>query len=149
MTFELLTNKTFFESLLSLLAWAVSISAVVTGVTYLFTRKSPNMRTTVISVAVMSFIVTMFVSGMVTSLDTERTNKAKLSNNVILKYDVEEMKFVLPDRYVDPAKTEAQEIKVLSKGKTHVVVLVQDSETYEPTLLDLNTGEPTEDLLRK
>ena len=148
MTFELLANQSFFESLLSLLSWAVPVSAIVTGVTYLYSRKSPDIRTTVISVAVASFIVTMFVSGMVTALDAERTNEAKLSNNIILKYDVEAMEFVLPDRYVNPAKTEAQEIKVLSEGKIHVVVLVQDAKTYEPTLLDLNTGEPIEDLLR-
>lgn len=149
MTFEPLIHHTLLDTLLVLVGLPVLVSVVVTGVTYFFARKSPDMKSTVISVAIMSFLVTLFCVGIITGVHDRNANKDAVAANISKKYDVEAMEFSTPDRGLVPEQSEAQEIKVKSHGKTQTVLLTQDAQTSEPTLLDFDNGKPLTDLLRK
>lgn len=148
MVFEPLIHRTLLDVLLILLVLPLSVTLVITGITYLFARKTSNMKSRIISVAMTSFLVTVFCTGMISGMYEKNTNKDRVAANISKKYDVDEMTFSTPDRSLTPEQSEAQEIKIKSHGQTQTVWLTQDFETSEPTLLDFDNGKPLEDILR-
>lgn len=129
--------------------WSVIVALVITGMAYLLLRKSnhPEAKAGIITAGVVTLVVTFLGVGMTTSSYEKTVNMDRVASNVTEKYDVDRFTFSTPDRYLRPAQTEPQEVKVRHDGKTVTVWLKQDLETSEPTLLDFDSGKPLDNLL--
>lgn len=162
MTFEPLIHHTFLTAFLIPLGWSVLASLVVIGLIYLSARRrgidpsafmdsndSTEGKAALIAVAGMTLLATMLSIGMISGMTSKQHNMDAVFNNVSKKYDVDALEFQESSRSLRPEQSEAQEVNVTSNGKTRPVFLIQDALSSEPTLLDYDSGEPVEDLLRK
>lgn len=79
-------------------------------------------------------------------------NEKIVRANVSQKYKVEEITFGPRGRGVHdvayPEQSETQKITIKALGKTRLAVLTQDEKTSEPTLTDVDNGQPMDDILK-
>lgn len=79
-------------------------------------------------------------------------NKMTVKENLSQKYAIEEVTFAptgrgMPD-YL-PEQTKPQPVTIKANGESRLATLVQDRASSEPTLLNVDTGKPLDELLRK
>lgn len=79
-------------------------------------------------------------------------NKSIVQENLKQKYAIEEVIFApekrgLPD-YL-PEQAGPQPVTIKAHGESRLATLIQDQKTSEPTLLNVDTGKPLDDILRK
>jgi hypothetical protein len=79
-------------------------------------------------------------------------NKMTVKENLIQKYAIEEVIFAPRDRGMPdylPEQTGPQPVTIKANGESRLAILIQDRASSEPTLLNVDTNEPLEDILKK
>lgn len=152
MTYEPITYDTFHDAALYGFLWGLGFFIVFWAIAYFTFRRDSEFVTNVAATSVGAFIIPFIAVFYITSMVTSYHNSQHLQDNIMHKYNIEGMAFngsTNRGSTGDPTKTEAQEVKITSDGKTRLLWLIQNPETSEPTLLNYDTGKPVEDLLRK
>ena len=94
----------------------------------------------------------VLIGGLAVNQVRMAGNENTVKVNLNQKYVVEEVAFGPRGRGVTnvayPEQSEPQPVTIKSEGKSRLAILTQDRETSEPTLTDVDTGLPLDDLLR-
>lgn len=157
MTFEPLTDTNDWPFILricgevALGAFASAIIVFFVTLGYLRLKKSENMD----KPGEAGFAAFM-LGGVIVALFLFQAqfadNQKVVTENLKQKYAIEEVTFAPQGRggpkYL-PEQTEAQPITIKVHGESRLANLVQDRATAEPTLLNVDTGKPLDDILRK
>lgn len=148
MTFEPLIHQSFFDMLGMVITWAVAVSLSITGVTYIFVRRSSGMIIWMVAVAIMSVLVTSLAPVFLISSQNRQINTQTVFANISKKYEIQSMEFKTPSKYLYPEQSEAQPVLVQTKDGVRSAFLTQDEKTSEPTLTDADNGKPMDDILK-
>lgn len=150
MTYEPINYNPYHDASLYGFLWSLGFSAVVFAISYFRFRRDADFVTNVAATSVGAFVIPFIAIFYIVSMAASFHNGQHLQDNVMHKYNVQGMELAHIGRSGgDPAKTDPQEVKILSDGKTRIFWLIQNSATSEPTLLDYDSRKPVEDLLRK
>lgn len=161
MTFEPLIHISPFMAFLQILMWGVIAGLFACMMSYLLfylpwkNRKNFNkkdMKQFVWIVTGMWCVLGVLLIGSAINADRLHRNEEIVSKNVSQKYQVEEVIFAPRGRDVPnvayPEQSESQSVTVKTNGKSRLATLTQDRETSEPTLTDVDNGQPMDDILR-
>lgn len=150
MTYEPIIYQIYHDASLYGFLWGLGCFLVALPIAYFNFRRDSDFIVNVAATSAGAFIIPFIAVMSIMSMTASSTNHHHLEDNVKQKYNVQGMELARNGRSGgDPTKTDPQEVKILSDGKTRVFWLIQNSETSEPTLLDYDNGKPVEDLLRK
>lgn len=175
MTFEPLIHITPVMAILEALMWTALFTLAVLLLSYLLfylpwklfydrlgkygdrdgTEKMDRKKIVWFVTLVWAILGFLFIG---TGMDSHRyyANIDTASQNITKKYDVEQVTF--PPRPTGrsysgpinyPEQSGPQPITVKSNGKTRMAILTQNESTSEPTLLDVDSGKPMDDIIRK
>ena len=150
MTFEPLIHVSLFSAILQSAMWAAIFGLGIGALAFLIMlpANKGDRRAGAFTAMSMSFVFSLLLVGAATQSNLREKNEAILFSNLSQKYGVEEISF-LPRISGFPEQSESQQIMVKSGGKTRPVILIQDEKTSEPTLLNVDTGKPLDELLRR
>lgn len=153
MTFQPFRHLSVFDYFLNAILWATGFTVAVTAVTIilcLLTRDKETGKALRI-MSVFSFLVTAYISCATLTIDNANNNREIALHNVSQKYNVESLTYEKGYRGVQPnADTENPlNVTIKSNGKSQLAVITQNMQTFEPSLTDIDTGKPLDDLLRK
>jgi hypothetical protein len=99
-----------------------------------------------------AFIFGVLIGGIAVNQVRIAYNESAVRANLSQKYVVEEVVFGPRGRGVPniayPEQSEPQKITIKSDGKSRLAILTQDRETSEPTLTDVDNGQPMDDILK-
>lgn len=155
MSFEPLIHISVISTVLIVALGAGLATFVIGGLSYMDLRHKKREMTeqlffTRISVP---FIVCCAVIFACLQTNVIAKNETIVRTNVSQKYDVQEIQFTSStgkSHYRDyyPEQSQSQPVMIKSRGVTRPANLIQNPETSEPTLLDVDNGKPLDDLLR-
>lgn len=130
--------------------WAAIIGLGIGAMTFLIMLPAKNKGDRyagALTALIMSFVFSLIFVGSATGANLRDENEAILLSNLSQKYEVEEI-FFLPRISGFPEQPEPQQIMVKSGGKSRPATLTQDRATSEPTLTDVDNGQPMDDILK-
>lgn len=153
MSFEQYYSTPFSGYLLSSLLGA-GIMIVISVITVLaIMRWTREFQRSVLVIGIIAGLVFGIGGGaMFTSLGDFEHNASILQSNIAKKYDVQAVTFNFNTTKAGgynwtPTQSEPQQVIVKVNGVSHKATLTQDSQTVEPTLIDVDTNK--ELVLRK
>jgi hypothetical protein len=151
MTFEPLIHVSLFIAILQSAMWAAIIALGIGMMTFLIMLPAKNKGDRYVGALtafIMSFVFSLLCVGAATQGNLREKNEEILFSNLSQKYEVEEISF-LPRISGFPEQSESQQIMVKANGKTRPAILTQNRDTSEPTLTDVDNGQPMDDILKK
>ena len=156
MTFEPLIHVSFWQAAVLCIMRALLLGSILGGLValgFLIAKNKEELLPAAITTFGMTFLFSLiFLGSNIQSEHIEKNEKIVFSN-VSKKYNVEQIEFGkrLSRAYEEndyPEQSDPQSVQIKVEGKTRLAVLVQNRETSEPTLLDVDSGQPMEDILR-
>jgi hypothetical protein len=153
MTFQPFHTPSFFDYCLNAILWATGFTGAVVVVTLilcLITREKETGKALRI-MSIFSFVVVAYISCAVLTIDNANNNRQIALHNVSQKYIVESLTYEKGYRGAEPYADTASPLNVTvkSNGKSQLAVITQNMQTFEPSLTDIDTGKPLDELLRK